>query len=79
MTATAAAIAIVKTLSPAMRRALCHRQEDLFGDRGVLIGHGMTLKALRRRGVAEGKRPCTLTEQGRVVIAADPTISGGPG
>lgn len=73
------AAAIIKTLSPAMRNALRRRQEDMLADRAVLTGHGMTLKALRRRGVAQGKRPCLLTVQGRAVIAADPNISSGLG
>lgn len=76
---TAGGMAIAKTLSPAMRRALHQRQEDLLADRAVLTGHGMTLKALRRRGVAEGQRPCLLTQQGRDVIAVDPRITSGPG
>ncbi len=76
---TGGAVAIARTLSPAMRRALHQRQEDLLADRAVLTGHGMTLKALRRRGVADGRRPCLLTEQGRAVIDAVSNISSGPG
>jgi len=70
--------AIARTLSPAMCRTLLQRQEDLFADDAILTGHGMTLKALRRRGIAAGKKPCRLTDGGRAVIAIDPRISGGP-
>ncbi len=65
-------------LSEPMRRALLHAQEDLFTDKAVVTGHGMTLKALRRRQIAAlSQRITILTAFGRAVIAADPRIGGG--
>ena len=70
--------AVASTLSKPMRCTLAAAQEDLFADRAVLTGHGMTLKALRRRQIAAlSQRATILTAFGRAVIAADPRIGGG--
>lgn len=61
---------VAATLSGPMRRALAAAQEDLFADRAVVVGHGMTIKALRRRRIVTRERPALLTLFGRAVIAA---------
>ncbi|WP_230770633.1 hypothetical protein [Sphingomonas sp. Leaf4] len=60
---------VAVTLSPPMRRALRAAQEDLFADRAIVAGHGMTLKALRTRRIVTRERPAILTQFGRLVIA----------
>ena len=58
-------------LTPSMRDTLRRRQPDLFGEGAVVTGPGMTLKALRRRGVVEGVAPrARVTELGELVIGA---------
>ena len=64
-------------LTSAQRRALRQRQEDLLADRAIVSGHGMTMRALRSRGIITGAMPhATLTELGREVVAAAPQIDG---
>ncbi|MEN2749250.1 hypothetical protein [Sphingomonas sp. T9W2] len=75
MTAADAA-GVAATLSGPMRRALAAAQEDLFADRAVVVGHGMTIKALRRRRIVTRQRPALLTLFGRAVIAADRSEDG---
>ncbi len=60
---------VAATLSGPMRRALARAQEDLFADRAVVVGHGMTIKALRTRRIVTRERPALLTAFGRAVIA----------
>lgn len=60
---------VATTLSVPMRRALQRAQEDMFADRATVTGHGMTLKALRRRAIVTRGRPSILTQFGRLVIA----------
>jgi broad specificity phosphatase PhoE len=70
---------LVQTLTPAMRDALRTRQEDLLGDRAVVCGHGMTVRALRARGIVTGAMPrAIVTPVGREVLDLDPTITGEP-
>lgn len=68
-----------RDLTPAMRQALRTRQEDLLEDRATVVGPGMTMKALRQRGLVAGAIPrAIITPAGREVVNADPEIRGGP-
>lgn len=75
MTALDAA-GVAASLSEPMRRALARAQEDLFVDRAVVTGHGMTIKALGRRRIVTRERPALLTAFGRAVIAIGRCGSG---
>ena len=66
---TAFASFVAEGLTPPMRETLRRRQEDMFGP-PVVAGAGMTLKALRRRGVIEGRAVARVTELGEMVIVA---------
>lgn len=70
---------LASTLTPPMREALRTRQEDLFDDRALVRGHGMTVRALRARGIVAGAMPrAIVTPIGREVLDLDPTITDGP-
>lgn len=62
---------IARGLTPAMRRALRQRQQDMLGATPTVTGHGMTMRGLRARGVVAGAMPfARLTDLGAAVIAA---------
>jgi hypothetical protein len=62
---------IARGLSTAMRRALRRRQADMLGADPIVSGHGMTMRALRQRGVIVGAMPhARLTEFGAGVVQA---------
>lgn len=68
---------LARTLTPPMRRALRERQEDLLDDRAVVSGHGMTVRALRARGLVVGAMPrAIVTPTGRAVLDIDPELDG---
>jgi hypothetical protein len=71
---TAFAKFVADSLSPAMRSALGMRQSDMFGRDLLAGGYPITLKALERRGLIEG-RNSRITELGEIVaeIASDQT------
>lgn len=72
MTAEPSPADVAASLTPAMRRALWRRQEDMVEPpRATVTGHGMTMRGLRQRGVIAGAMPHALvTEAGRAVIDA---------
>ena len=62
---------VAASLTSPQRRALWRVQEEFFDDRATVSGHGMTMRALRKRGVVIGAMPhACLTPFGRDVAAA---------
>lgn len=57
---------VADSLTVPMRAALGMRQSDMFGRDLLAGGYPITLKALERRGLIEG-RNCRITELGEIV------------
>lgn len=61
--------AVVAALTPPQRHALWRAQEQLFEGKATVTGHGMTMRALRARGVIIGAMPYAyVTPFGRDVM-----------
>lgn len=61
---------LASELTDPQRRTLRRRQRSLFPDPAEAAGHGMTMRALRARGIIEGAMPhAKVTDLGEQVCA----------